>query len=268
MPTLSQTLSQFYLENFGVKPLVDSNESLSAWFTHGFGQNLLAAEKSVMDQLLPEIYGYHLMELSVLKDTLLSEQCPITHHFSISPCHSQNIQAQAVFEQLPIDEESIDAAILHHALEYSTNPHQLLRDTARAIIPNGYIVLIGFNPWGLLQAKKILGRYILRKDHWRYHRLFRNRLLDWLQVLDFDVVFRQNYGFDLPLNCITPKWLDKTLGTCAPFSGNFYVLVARKTKVPMTMIKQPWKKKNRLSQWVKQPVVSRGSIHSSSTKNK
>lgn len=263
--TLAEHISSFYNSAFGVQPMSDTQAPLKKWFEHSLGQRLLQDQKVVLDDLLPEVYGYHLMELSVLEKTALSDACSITHHFSLTPYESEAAQARAAFEQLPIDEESIDAAVLHHVLEYSTKPHQLLRETARTVIPNGYIVIVGFNPFSLLQIKKILGRYLLHKSHWRYHFLLRSRIVDWLRVLDFEVVYKKNAGFDLPVHWATPNWIKKCLRFLSPINSNFYVLVARKTKTPMTMIK-PWKKKSRLSHWVKQPVVSRGSAHSNSIK--
>lgn len=264
---LHQSMNASFNKYFGVKPLSQVQASLAAWFGYSFGRRLLEDQKLIMDDLLTEIYGYHLMELSVLEKTKLSKPCSITHQFSLSPYVTNASQACAAFEHLPIDEESIDAAILHHSLEFSTKPHQLLRETARTVIPNGYIVIIGFNPISLLQIKKCIGRYLLRKPHWCYHFLSRSRIIDWLHVLDFDVVYKKNLGFDLPVHYPTPSWLKKFLSLLSPMNSNFYVLVARKTKTPMTMIK-PWKKKNRLTDWVKQPTVSQGSIHSTEIKEK
>lgn len=260
LANISQSLSNVYQRRFGVRELSSAQQVLAKWFDHSIGQRLLDAEQSALNDLLPEIYGYHLMQLSILEQTRLSMQCPVTHHFSLSPYESEHVQGRAAFEQLPIREESIDAVILHHALEFSTNPHQLLHDAARTIIPNGYVVIVGFNPWGMLQWRKILGRYLFRHNQWRYHRLFRARLIDWLKVLDFDVVYKKNYGFDLPSHFASPAMLEKVIGTVAPFSGNFYVIVGRKTKVPVNMIKAPWKQKKLLQKWVSHPAISRDSI--------
>jgi len=262
LTTINEKALDFYNAHFGVRELVDSQESLSAWFNSTLGQQVLASEKEALDALVPEIYGYHLMVLSVINNTQLCDQCPVSHHFSLSPCPSNAAQARAAFEKLPVQEESVDAAILHHAIEYSTKPHQLLAETARTIIPNGYIVLVGFNPWGMLQLRKWVGRYCLRNDHSRYHRLNRNRIIDWLRLLDFDVVYKKNAGFDVPVNYNTPQWIRKLLSITTPFSGSFYIVVARKTKVPVTMIKTPWKKTSRFAQWVKQPAISRNSAQS------
>ena len=262
LATMNEIALRFYNKHFGVRDLVDSQDALSSWFDSSLGQNILASEKEILDALVPEIYGYHLMELSVVNNAKLCQQCPVTHHFSLSPCVTSDAQARAAFEKLPVQKESLDAALLHHALEYSTNPHQLLAETARTIIPNGYIVIIGFNPWGMMQWRKWFGRYLLRKPHSRYHRLFRYRIMDWLQLLDFDVVYKKNAGFDLPFNYNTPQWIKTLLRAVAPFSGGSYIVVARKTRVPVTMIKTPWKKTSRFAQWVKRPAISRNSAQS------
>lgn len=259
--TLKETLHNWYERRYGVQPLSESHNALSLWFKRQFGQSILDEQKKCLNAVLSEIYGYHLMELSVLQQQQFSGASAISHQFSLTPFKTETAKAYASFEYLPIDEEVIDACILHHCLEYSPKPHQCLREACRSVIPNGYIIIIGFNPISILQLKKWLGRYLLAKPQWRYHFLLRHRIEDWLRVLDFEVVYKKNAGFNLPTDHTTPHRLRIFLRFFSPVSANFYVLVARKTKTPMTMIK-PWKKKNRLSHWVKQPAVSRGSMQS------
>ncbi len=266
----SAAIKRYYNKRFGVQPLVESSENIEKWFDSNLGRRMLLQQQQQLDKLMPEIFGYHLMQLSVLRNIRLSRESPVTHHFSLDcdPAKISNKENDAdsnenteltvksaaaisEFENLPIDEESIDAAILHHVLDYSINPHQLLRETARTIISNGYIIVIGFNPSSPLVLKKQIGRYIKRSDHWRYHDLRKNRIVDWLRVLGFEPMLIEYGSHGLPFNRVYSKTLDKVFNYVLPASGAFYIIVARKHVVPMTIIRKPWKKRRALPAWVK-----------------
>ena len=59
---------------------------------------------------------------------------------------------------LPFPENALDLIVLPHALEFTDDPHQLLREVYRAMRPEGQIVIAGFNPFSLFGAKRYFGR--------------------------------------------------------------------------------------------------------------
>ncbi|MFT6386786.1 MAG: SAM-dependent methyltransferase [Cellvibrionaceae bacterium] len=247
---------------FGVKPLIESQSDISSWFSTSAGQRLLQSEQIKLNRIMPEMYGYHLMQLSVDSGSLsLSRQSPVTHHFSLGVEPKDEVGAVTEFESLPIDAESIDVALLHHVLEYSTKPHQLLRETARTIIPNGYIIVVGFNPWSFSTTKRQLGRLISPNAQRRFHNLRRSRLLDWLQLLDFEPVLLEYGDHGWPVQNQYGKKIQEYIRNLFPIFGSFYIIVARKSITPMTIIKPEWKKVSRLPSWAK------GSITQHSTKD-
>jgi SAM-dependent methyltransferase len=271
---------RYFTARFGVKPLLDSVVDIEQWFESDLGKNILSLQQDKLDVLMPEVFGYHLMQMSVLKNLPLSRQSPVSHHFSLGfnprqidsnideVSDKKNVKenftistsAISEFEHLPIDEESIDAAILHHVLDYSTDPHRLLRETARTIISNGYIIIVGFNPNSALMLKKQIGRCVKRSDHWRYHDLRKDRVVDWLRVLGFKPMLVQ-YGYhSLPFNTSFSDKLDRILAQLLPPLGAFYIIVARKHVVPMTVIREPWKKRRALPAWVKGKTATHSTI--------
>jgi len=36
-----------------------------------------------------------------------------------------------------------------HTLEFTNDPHQVLREVDRVLIPEGHVVILAFNPWSL-----------------------------------------------------------------------------------------------------------------------
>jgi ubiquinone/menaquinone biosynthesis C-methylase UbiE len=54
--------------------------------------------------------------------------------------------------QLPFAAHSIDLVVMAHVLEFHDDPHQILREVERVLIPEGEVIIAGFNPisiWGL-----------------------------------------------------------------------------------------------------------------------
>ncbi len=86
--------------------------------------------------------------------------------------------------------------MLPHTLELARDPHQTLREVERVLVPEGRVVIVGFNPaslWGLRQG---LGRVRLGLGLGKQRPLFLpatgeflgyRRLRDWLRLLSFEV---------------------------------------------------------------------------------
>ncbi|MFT5421519.1 MAG: SAM-dependent methyltransferase [Candidatus Endobugula sp.] len=257
-------LSQRYDNCFGVKPINVSQADIATWFASPLGKRILAQEKGCIDALLPEIFGYHLMQLSALCNINLFESSSTSHQFSVMPFdHIHGLSTPtpvstiaAEFESLPIETDSIDVTLLHHALEFSFNPHLLLKEAARTIIPNGHIVIVGFNPYGLLGLGTPLACLLSSSHFYRRHQLRVARLKDWCKVLDLEMVYQDQGYYGLPSNQYHSTILEAVGKRLLPFMGGFYLLVLRKNVTPMTRIKQKWKGKKLLPNWRKGMVSS------------
>ena len=235
--------------------------------------NLVCAaffEQRLLDQVMHKVYGDYLLQLSVLNEIKLSRQSPVTHHFRLSPCDNKHVQTDLItqFETLAIKSASVDGVILHHVLEYSTHPHQLLNEVGRVIAPSGYLVLLGFNPFNALQIKKYLNCWSTQ-SHWRYHSFSVGRMQDWLRVLGFEP-FTVRYAYHgLPFNRGHRSWLVNTCQQCLPYNGAAYMIMARKNVTPMNLIKPTWKKQSMISwiptrkQGAKAKVLKQGPQHTS-----
>lgn len=253
---------------FGLRSLAISQKHIAEWFSSLVGQRILEQEQACIDALLPEMFGYHLMQLSVLPNTSLFSTSSTSHQFVVDPngvyqSSKASSSVTATFEQLPIDADVIDVALLHHALDYSTHPHQLLREVTRTLIPNGHIVLLGFNPFSLLGLGHSLARLFSRSYMYRRQHMPVSRLKDWFEVLDLDLVYSKRGYYSLPFNRYYSTRVNHFLKMLCPLWGGFYVLVLRKNITPMTTIKSKWKKRSVLPVWRK-GVVTQSSSHSSS----
>ena len=127
--------------------------------------------------------------------------------------------------------------ILPHILEFEEHPHQVLREVERALIADGYLIVLGFNPfslWGLRRWSSIR-----RPPPWSGKWISLLRLKDWLALLGFELIEQQSFLFSLSfqrqnflkLEQFSKRWLP----------GDTYLLVAKKRRIPLMPIRPRWK---------------------------
>ncbi len=238
-----------------VNPLDQSIDELRSWFKTPLGRTFLSAQKRILSQELHNLFGYHLLQLSVMPDARLFSASRISHCFSLSPVSgfsAKKVSGLSDFNALPLPDESIDVCVLHHVLDFSENPQQVLKEAARVTIPNGYIVLLGFNPISVRGFSKNFLQFFSRKAIWHHHDLHLGRVKDWLNFLDFSYAPAKYNFFNFPIN--NKKYLRNThirgmwhWTQKLPFGAN-YCLVARKDKVSVTPLKPAWQPKPALAQ--------------------
>lgn len=71
--------------------------------------------------------------------------------------------------ELPFAANSIDLAVLPQRHEFHDNPHQILREVERILIPDGQLVITGFNPlslWGLRRQMPNFCGFVQRRRTW------------------------------------------------------------------------------------------------------
>lgn len=235
-----------------VPDLDTSIAALEQWFETPLGRQLLAEEQRILDKELSCMFGYHLMQLSINRHIRLFEDSRICHCFSIgtgSPGRDSDVAVYSSLDALPLEDESVDVTILHHVLEFSHNPHQVLREASRVTIPRGYIIIFGFNPISTMGMVKPLAQLFSNSPIWKRNSLRKGRITDWLQFLDCNTLRTLEGIYNLPLqrrsylaysarvNQLLQRW-------GVPF-GNFYCLVARKDRGCLTPIRPDWSRQPR-----------------------
>lgn len=230
-----------------VEDLDTTVAALEQWFRSPLGQQLLEAEQQMLNREFSCMFGYHLMQLSVDRHIRLFDDCRINHCFAIgvgSPESGSNVGAFGSLDALPLDDECIDVTVLHHVLEFSSNPHQVLKEASRVTIPRGYIIVLGFNPVSPMGILKPFAQLLSRSPIWKRNSLHKSRVADWLQFLDCNTLRTKMGLYNWPLQ--NKRYLDYSARINAwlqarglPF-GNFYCLVARKDRVSMTPIRPDW----------------------------
>ncbi len=210
----------------------------------------------------PQVFGYHLLKVGALSSELNVSACPIKHQINLASVGPQQ-GVIADIHHLPFRESSVDAVLLAHSLDFTHDPHQILREAHRVVLANGYIFITGFNPLsltGLMRFFPTLKKSVIAKS-----RFFNpNRIRDWLNLLGCEVVADQRFIYSSLAKQPSPytkRWVPAITHQYLSHFGSVYMLVARKRELPLTPTKAKWKVKPQL-QPVGQGVRIRSGAHS------
>ena len=211
---------------------------LSDWLKTPAGRYVLQWEQTHLDGAVADLFGFHALQLGLPElDALRANRMPhrwvaseastvIAGASAESDADAAALTARAApravvalqcdFDALPFDSNSLDLVVLPHALELARDPHLALREVERVLMPEGRVVIVGFNPTSLWGLRQHLGRWRKRLLPGSQRGLFLpsageflgyRRLRDWLRLLSFEVE-------DGRFGCYRPpvasmKWLSR-----------------------------------------------------------
>ncbi len=232
---------------FGVPGLQRSSPELSAWFQTPLGSAVLGEEKRCLDEQLEDLFGYHLLQMGIDPSIDVSGGSRITHRVTVAhQAHQQAVLSPLVADhrQLPLPPESVDLVVIHHLLDYSQAPHQLLREAQRVLIPRGHLIIVGFNPASVFGLVRWVARWFSDRALWRHQALRLGRLLDWLQLLDLEPDQVRGGFFRPPVTSPGSlrrlHWLERWGKKLRWPSGAFYLVVACKEVGGTVPVKPQW----------------------------
>jgi SAM-dependent methyltransferase len=219
-----------------------------AWSQTVIGRYVNACEQNLYDDVVVDLFGFNALQMGGYADFL--QQSRVANRFKASqlPCNTSSEILHHLYcddDFLPFAEMSIDVLLLPRRLEFSVRPHQTLREAFRVLVPDGYVIITGFNPvsaWGL---KTFFKRFCTEKAYpWNGRMIRLTRLKDWLSVLGFEV---QDCGY---LAHVPPferaswhlrfKWMDKVVAKYLNALGGVYYVVAKKRVVELLPIRPKW----------------------------
>ena len=218
------------------------------WFMGMPGRMLLDAECESLRGVFPHLYGQCLLQIGHLgeRDLSISSSIQRRYIYDIDPTSHviNSVDSCGRADALPFATESVDVVLLPHILEFEDDPHQVLRETERLLQPEGYLVVLGFNPWSLWGVWRLI-MWRRQVPPWSGRFIGLARLKDWLSLLGFDLTEAHCTFFRPP---IRRQRLMRQLGFLEtagrrfwPFMGAVYVLVAKKRVATLTPIRLRWR---------------------------
>jgi SAM-dependent methyltransferase len=217
---------------------------LDHWLLSPQGRYVLDWECARIDATVADVFGYNALQLGLPQiDLLAQNRIPFRQRAGM-PTADGLVDVNCDLRQLPIAANSIDLVVLPHVLEFYEDPHQILREVERVLIPEGQVVITGFNPYSLWGMRRHLPPRS-RNFPWQGQYLSLPRIKDWLQLLGFEVE-RGSFGCYAP-PCATDAWLQRwhfmeNAGRRAwPIAGGVYLLRAIKRVHGMRLILPAWR---------------------------
>ena len=235
-------------------------EMLRVWFTSPLGTALLQAEQIRANQVLTDLFGYHIVQLGCLNDDGFIQSSRISHKIILQldeqAQHRSLSDVISSADALALASDSMDVVFMPHVLEYNANPHKLLREVERILIGDGHLVIIGFNPWSLWGLWRLLHAW-REVTPWCGHFFGLARIKDWLSLLDLELLRVERFFFRPPMQKSRLMqrlgFLEKLGNYCCPWFGSAYLIVARKRVLPLTPIKLRWRDQRRIIAGIAEP---------------
>ncbi len=223
----------------------------------------------MLDRAVADAFGYHAVQLGLPEiDGLRANRMPhrwVASESTIIPDPIEmppptdelistlspdlRVALHCDFDALPFPNQSLDLVVLPHSLELARDPHLTLAEVERVLVPEGRVMIVGFNPaslWGLRQRMGRGGQrlgigartalYLPRAGEFLGYR----RVRDWLRLLSFEVEGGR-FGCWRP-PCETERWLermawmDRVGERWWPVLGAVYFLVAVKRVRGMRLV--------------------------------
>lgn len=219
-----------------------SARTLNEWLLSPQGDYVLSREQAYYDKTVADIFGFNALQLGLREHAFLrNSRMPVRLY------GDQTVMADVRFcyDELPFACESIDLLIMPHVLEFSDNPHQILREVERVLMPEGNLLISGFNPYSLWGLRRKLSSK--QGYPWCGEFIALRRLKDWLALLGFVVMEGRFTAYAPPFNRAA------TLARChfmevagdhrCAGSGGVYFLHAIKRVPGMRLIQPKWNKK-------------------------
>lgn len=222
---------------FHVPELAESQEALARWFNTPFGRTLVGFEAEACKQISPRTPGYRAAQLAVSPDCSLMQGFTQQHKFTLTARDQLSGGCVCDFKRLPLPSDSIDAFLLHHVLDFTPEPHEVLGEVARTVAPGGHIVVIGFNPYSFFGMSKWVAGLFSSQQVWRHNSLRKSRVVDWLRLLGFKMLTVQVGGTPTPVTNLSDR--DSSRIVKRATADAFYVLFARKQATPLTPVRHP-----------------------------
>ena len=227
-------------------------------------------ELALLADFIPNLFGYYAVQVGYWGppgENFASTRIPNSFSVLPDPLDVPGADMVAELDKLPLASESVDTVLLPHSLEFSGHPHRLLREIDRVLVPEGHMLILGFNPYGLWGWP----RHSLRQPGhgpWCERFISEGRIRDWLTLLGYDIVGAQRYLYRPPVNHVPTlfrlSFLEGMGRRLWPVFSGAYLLLARKKVVCMTPIKPRWRPRRALIprglSGAPAPTSSRGSI--------
>lgn len=216
-------------------------EEFQRWLQQPATQRLLALQAGWLRDRVARLHGCRLLYAGIDPQPRFLQRARVQHSFRLGLPWSAGVagaDARIQDDAWPLPDESVDVVILQHSLDFSRRPHQLIREAVRCLVPEGYLLITGFNPHSPWGAWRWLRNFSTRLP-WVSRPVAPLRLQDWLTLLDLRQEEYYPCAHWWPLSAgseALSRRVDRVLAGNSWLPSACYLLVARKTVAGVTPI--------------------------------
>lgn len=234
--------------------------TLPAWLQTTLGQSLIQAERKCLERLLAGCFGPVAVQVGAVEffSFVGLSDAVFCYTAEMEPPGSGTgaPDLHCIPEQLPFEAKSVGLVVLPHVLEFSDYPHQILREAERTLMPEGYLVVLGFNPFSLWGLAGFLPR---KRMPWNGQFASLARVKDWLKLLNFELTAGEMIYHRPPIQSQRIRrrlgFLENAGDRWWPLGAAVYAVVARKREIGVTPLHPEWRKRSRLNPGLAKPVA-------------
>ncbi len=233
--------------NFNSWLTLDRHVALRTWWQSALGHAVISAESELLSEALEDVFGWEFLQIGAwgMERELLAGARTRRHTLVAPDALSAGADIIGRPSHLPIVSDSVDAALLPHALEFAADPYAIVREVDRVLIGEGQLLVLGFSPlslWGLRARGARNGfppgmRRILSE----------RRVREWLVLLGYEVIASRRYLYRSPWRAgPEPGTGNAPLlrrGLLNPLPAGAYLLKARKRVYTLTPVRPRIKEK-------------------------
>lgn len=217
---------------------------LQDWYASPAGEHLYGELQASLSRVLPGLFGYYAVQVGALSEEVdLLQSSRIGRKIYMTLEAGQGTVSASPLA-LPFQHDSLDLIVLLHTLDFSPDPHQVLREAHRVLISEGHLVVIAFNPISMMGLGK-LALLRSRKAPWSGHFYTARRLRDWFSLLDLAIMETRYIGLRPP---VRNQRVQQRMGFLAGAGhyglarlGSVQIFVAKKRVLTLTPRPQPWR---------------------------
>lgn len=214
--------------------------ALRGWLDAPLGRALVAAESELLVEALDDVFGWELLQVGDWGGTRALLAGGRTRRQAIVSSDPADGRADLIarLAQLPLANDSIDAALLPHTLEFEADPYALIREVDRVLAGEGQLLVLGFRPLSLWGLRSRAARRGFPPGMKRL--LPERRLRDWLVLLGYEVVLSRHYLYCTPWGAPGAPGNGAHMlrrGLLNPLPAGAYLLKARKRLYTLTPLR-------------------------------
>lgn len=222
------------------------------------GHALFIKEQRFINAILKDGIGELLIELGSVKISPYLQQNNYKNTLYLGQTYDCDVIAAT--EELPLATDSVDVVVCCHSLEYSADKKKMLKEVARILKPQGFLILLAFNPHPLW----------FRNLSWKHENFIEkhqclplSKLTNILRQQSLEIIagkfiFYSSFS-KMKLPIVNSEFLEKAGDRWWPQLSKVYGLVAQKSDLQLINVIKNNKAASRNMVWV--PVTCRKPIN-------